>query len=151
VLHGDYKLRHVWADRGSIQVFDFGNVHAGDCYADVASFLVELSVLRLGSPSFDSKKIDRYSEAVLSGYFTTERPPLLGFYTVEALLKKWMRRLRSWSRTAMVSRLQMGARRVGAAPLVERLYLDRWFMARVRESLDAGVAQDMESSGELRG
>ena len=148
MLHGDYKLRHVWASPGSIQVLDFGNVHTGDCYVDVASFLVELSVLRLGSPWFDSKRVSRYAGAFLSGYFSTEPSPLLGFYLVEALLKKWMRRLRSWSRTAAAARLQACARGVGAASLVERFYIDRWFEARVRESLDRRVAQDVESSVE---
>ena len=138
VLHGDYKLRHVWASGGSIQVLDFGNVHAGDCYVDVAYFLVELSVLRLGSPWFDSRKANRYSRAFLNGYFTTEPPPLVGFYVVEALLKKWIRRLRSWSRTTMATRFQTCAKKVGVAPLVERVYIDRWFDARIREAL-AGV------------
>ena len=136
VLHGDYKLRHIWASGGTIQVLDFGNVHPGDCYVDVAYFLVELSVLRLGSPWFDSKKVNRYSRAFLDGYFTTEPPPLVGFYVVEALLKKWARRLRSWSRTSMASRFQACAKKAGVAPLVERGYIDRWFDARVREALD---------------
>jgi hypothetical protein len=53
LLHGDYKLRHIWASPGSIQVFDFGNVHTGPCYVDVAAFLVELSALKLGHPWFE--------------------------------------------------------------------------------------------------
>ncbi len=136
ILHGDYKLRHIWASQGSIQVLDFGNVHPGDCYVDVASFLVELSVLRLGSPWFDSKRVSRYSQAFLDAYFTGEPPPLLGLYVAEALLKKWTRRLRTWSRTTMAARFQACAQKVGVASLVERVYIDRWFDARVRESLD---------------
>jgi hypothetical protein len=30
------KARHIWAGTDSIQVFDFGNVHTGPCYADAA-------------------------------------------------------------------------------------------------------------------
>jgi hypothetical protein len=136
LLHGDYKLRHVWASPGSIQVFDFGNVHVGDCYVDVASFLVELGVLRLGSPWFDAQRVSRYCEAFLSGYFPGGPPPVLNLYVVDGLLKKWIRRLRMWSRTAVVARLHTYARRVGANALVDRWYLDRWFAARVRESLE---------------
>ena len=139
VLHGDYKLRHIWATPDGIQVFDFGNVHAGDCYADIALFLVELSVLRLGNPWFQSRKAGRYAEAFLGGYFPAEPPPLVGLYVVEALLKKWRRRLRRWSKATMAATLQTCARRMGAAPVVDRWYVDRWFAARIEESLGAVV------------
>jgi hypothetical protein len=58
---------------------------------------------------------------------------------VEALMKKWMRRRRTWSRTTIASTLQTCVRRIGAKPLVERWYLDRWFCARIRESLEMVV------------
>jgi hypothetical protein len=134
LLHGDYKLRHIWASPDSIQVFDFGNVYNGACYVDVAAFLVELSVLKLGHPWFESDKVRRYSETFLRGYFPMQPPPLLGLYVVEGLLKKWMRRRRTWSRTRVASRLQTCVRYVGAKSLVERWYLDRWFAARIREA-----------------
>jgi hypothetical protein len=137
MLHGDYKLRHIWARPEAIQVFDFGNVHTGDCYGDVASFLVELTVLRLGAPWFDARKIARYSDAFLGEYFGTgPAAPLLQIYVAEGLLKKWVRRLRRWSRAGVVARAQACARKLGAASLVDRLYLDRWFEARIQESLD---------------
>jgi hypothetical protein len=141
MLHGDYKLRHIWASRGSIQVFDFGNVHEGHCYVDVAAFLVELSALRLGHPWFDRQTLAKYTETFLHGYFAAPGPQLLGLYIVEALLKKWVRRRRTWSRTAAASRVQTCVRRVGAKGLVERWYLDRWFIARINESLQmaAGI------------
>jgi hypothetical protein len=63
-------------------------------------------------------------------------PPLLGLYVVEGLFKKWMRRRRTWSRTRVASRLQTCVRRMGAKSLVERWYLDRWFVGRIREALD---------------
>jgi hypothetical protein len=136
LLHGDYKLRHIWASPGSIQVFDFGNVSTGACYVDVAAFLVELSVLKLGHPWFESDRVRRYSETFLRGYFPIQPPPLLGLYVVEGLLKKWMRRRRTWSRTRVASGLQTCVRRMGAKSLVERWYLDRWFVGRIREALD---------------
>ncbi len=139
LLHGDYKLRHIWANPDAIEVFDFGNVHVGPCYVDVAAFLVELSVLRLGHPWFDTEKVRRYSETFLHAYFPTQPPALLSFYVVEALLKKWMRRRRTWSRTSTASTLHTYARRIGAKSLVERWYLDRWFVARIRESLEMGA------------
>jgi Ser/Thr protein kinase RdoA (MazF antagonist) len=135
LLHGDYKLRHIWARPGSIQVFDFGNVHTGACYVDVAAFLVELSVLRLGHPWFEAQRVERYSQAFLHGYFTMRPPAVLGLFVVEALLKKWMRRRRTWSRTSTASTLHAYVRRIGAKSLVERWYLDRWFAARIREAL----------------
>jgi hypothetical protein len=136
LLHGDYKLRHIWASTGSIQVFDFGNVHTGPCYVDVAAFLVELSVLRLGHPWFDSERVNRYTDTFLRAYFPMQPPPLVSLFVVEALMKKWMRRRRTWSRTSVASRLQTYVRRLGAKSLIERLYLDRWFAARIRESLE---------------
>jgi Ser/Thr protein kinase RdoA (MazF antagonist) len=136
LLHGDYKLRHIWAGPESIQVFDFGNVHTGPCYVDVAAFLVELSVLKLGHPWFDTERVRRYTETFLRNYFPMQPPQLLGLFVTEALLKKWMRRRRTWSRTAVASTLHTYARRMGAKSLVERWYLDRWFIARTRESLE---------------
>ncbi|RPI56953.1 MAG: hypothetical protein EHM55_03530 [Acidobacteria bacterium] len=136
LLHGDYKLRHIWASPDAIEVFDFGNVHPGPCYVDVAAFLVELSVLKLGHPWFETDRVRRYSETFLRAYFPMQPPPLLSFYVVEALLKKWMRRRRTWSRTSAASTLHTCVRRMGAKSLVERWYLDRWFVARIRESLE---------------
>ncbi len=138
LLHGDYKLRHIWASHEFIQVFDFGNVHPGPCYVDVAAFLVELSVLKLGHPWFESRKVQSYTETFLRGYFPMQPPQLLGLYVVEALLKKWIRRRRTWSRTSVASTLHTALRRVGAKSLVERWYLDRWFAARIHESLEMG-------------
>ena len=136
LLHGDYKLRHIWATESAIQVFDFGNVHAGPCYVDVAAFLVELSVLKLGHPWFERRRVRAYTETFLRGYFPMQPPQLLGFFVVESLLKKWMRRRRTWSRTSVASTLQGCLKHLGARSLVERWYLDRWFAARIRESLE---------------
>jgi Ser/Thr protein kinase RdoA (MazF antagonist) len=136
LLHGDYKLRHIWASPGSIQVFDFGNVHTGPCYVDVAAFLVELSALKLGHPWFEWQTVHHYTDTFLRAYFPMQPPQLLGLFVTEALLKKWMRRRRTWSRTRVGSTLHACVKHIGAKSLIERWYLDRWFIARVRESLD---------------
>ena len=117
-------------------MFDFGNVHHGPAYVDVAAFLVELSVLKLGHPWFEADRVHRYTEAFLRAYFPMQPPPLLSFFVVEALLKKWMRRRRTWSRTSTASTLHTCVRRLGAKSLVERWYLDRWFVTRIREALE---------------
>jgi hypothetical protein len=134
-LHGDYKPRHIWATPDSIQVIDFGNSHEGDCYKDIAAFLVELKVLPLINPWFDGRKSLRYSEAFLNGYFNGCVPGVLRFYMIEALLKKWERRLVRWSGNKFVIEIQRCLRRVGSAEIFEHLYLNRWFGARVRELL----------------
>jgi hypothetical protein len=133
-LHGDYKPRHIWANPDSIQVIDFGNSHEGECFSDVAAFLVELEVLSLINPWFNEKRILAYSEAFLNGYFDGgSLPVVLRFYMVEALLKKWERRLVRWSGNKFVGEIQRCLRWVGAAEMFERLYLNRWFTARVRK------------------
>jgi Phosphotransferase enzyme family len=133
-LHGDYKPRHIWAAPDSIQVIDFGNSHEGECYRDIAAFLVELRVLCLINPWFNEKKILAYSDAFLNGYFDGGCVPIvLRFYIIEALLKKWERRLARWSANGFVLEIQRGLRRFGVATIFERLYLNRWFAARIQE------------------
>ena len=114
-LHGDYKPRHIWAAPDSTQVIDFGNSHEGDCYNDIAAFLVELEVLPLINPCFDVKKSLAYSEAFLNGYFNGCVPDVLRFYIIEVLLKKWERRLTRWSGNKFVIEMQRCLRRVGGA------------------------------------
>src|SRR6185503_14905233 len=43
-IHGDCKLRHVWATADGIQVLDFGNTKIGDSWLDPAALVVELSL-----------------------------------------------------------------------------------------------------------
>jgi thiamine kinase-like enzyme len=134
MLHGDYKPRHIWATPNAIQVIDFGNSHEGDCYRDVAAFLVELKLLSLIRPWFGAHSSDAHSEAFLAGYFNGGAvPAVLRLYMIEALLKKWERRLRRWSRNSFVLEVQRYLRRLKAAETVEALYLNRWFTARIEE------------------
>ena len=47
LVHGDCKLRHVWATSDGIQVLDFGNAKVGDSWIDPAALVVELSLYSL--------------------------------------------------------------------------------------------------------
>jgi hypothetical protein len=132
-VHGDYKLRHIWTDGEALQVLDFGNVHEGPCDEDVAGLLVELSLLRLGSPWTSRGREDRLWSAFLDAYAGDGR--LLPFAVIDGLLKKWHRRVSRWSRSTMGARLQSGLRVVGLEGLATRYYLNRWFAGRVRREL----------------
>lgn len=132
VLHGDFKLRHVWAASDKIQVLDFGNVHAGDCYEDVAAFLVELELLTLATPVTRHAVVARCAAAFLGGYLGDElRPPMLSYYLVDALLKKWLRRLKRWDHGPILSTVQGGLERLGLKRAIDRLWLDPWFLRRI--------------------
>ena len=48
----------------------------GPCYVDVAAFLVELSVLRLGHPWFESERCAGISETFLHAYFPMQPPAI---------------------------------------------------------------------------
>lgn len=136
-LHGDYKLRHVWATRDAIQVLDFGNVHEGDCYEDVAAMLVELRVLCLARPFASPASADRYARAFLQGYFGEDRiPPLLHCYVIESLAKKWSRRLLRWTGHPVAGAVQAGLERLGLKGAVDRLWLDRWFIRAIHVELE---------------
>lgn len=135
MLHGDLKLRHVWGRAEGIEVLDFGNVHEGECYKDVAAFLVEIGVLTLGRPWGRADRAG-YSRAFLDGYLQGERPsPLLPHYVVDSLLKKWGRRIRRWGGAGVPSLAQRGLERLGAKRAVDRLWLDRWFRREIETQL----------------
>lgn len=135
VLHGDLKLRHVWGRASGIEVLDFGNVHEGECYKDVAAFLVELLVLTLGRP-LGGRPQDGYSQAFLDGYLRGEAPSLLlHHYIVESLLKKWSRRLRRWTNDPVSSLVQRGLEAIRVKNAVDRLWLDRWFRQAIEGQL----------------
>jgi hypothetical protein len=132
VLHGDYKARHVWATDDAIQVLDFGNVNKDDCYVDVAAFVVELAVMALWRPWIDARQIDDWTDTFLRAYFAGEPPSIVRLHIADALLKKWHRRLVSWSWGVQpVRMLHRALSAVGAAQYLERQYVDRWFAARL--------------------
>lgn len=134
-LHGDFKLRHVWARREGIEVLDFGNVQEGACYRDVAAFLVEIAVLALGRIR-SRREQTSFARAFLDGYLQGEGPsPVVRWYVIESLLKKWGRRLQRWSSAGIPSIVQRGLERIGMKRAVDRLWLDRWFRREIEAEL----------------
>jgi hypothetical protein len=144
VLHGDYKLKHIWATPGGIEVLDFGNTHEGDCYVDVAALLVESITWRLGRPWIGRRRLERHTRPFLHAYFGGDPPPVFWLYVVESLLKKWSRRLVRWSggnSTPWAVAVQQHVQRARAMTVTSHVYLNRWFAGQIREALDrAGSA-----------
>ncbi len=137
-LHGDYKLRHIYTYEGGIEVLDFGNSLEGDCSLDIAAFVVEVEVFALGNPRVNRERLQVLTEAFLEGYFEgMPVPPTTCLYVVDALLKKWERRIIRWSpaRAALAIQGLLHATRIG--PILQRAYLDPWFGARIRHWLAA--------------
>ncbi|HEY2923917.1 MAG TPA: phosphotransferase [Candidatus Eisenbacteria bacterium] len=138
LLHGDYKLRHIYTYEGGIEVLDFGNSLEGDCSLDIAAFVVEVEVFALSNPRVNHERLQMLTEAFLEGYFEgMPVPPTTCLYVVDALLKKWERRIIRWSpaRAALAIQGLLHATRIG--PILERAYLDPWFRARIRHWLAA--------------
>jgi hypothetical protein len=144
VLHGDYKLKHIWATPAGIEVLDFGNTHEGDCYVDVAALLVESITWRLGRPWIGRTRLERHTRPFLQAYFRGDPPPVFWLYVAESLLKKWSRRLVRWSggnSTPWAVAVQQHVQRARAMRLTSHLYLNRWFAVQIREAFDrAGSA-----------
>jgi Ser/Thr protein kinase RdoA (MazF antagonist) len=139
-LHGDFRLRHIWASAEGIEVLDFGNVHEGDCYADVASLLVELMMVRLGRPFVSRRLVDGYIETFVEAYFQGSPPPILQYYVIDRLFKKWGRWLARWNDPAKeawwAAMLQRSLQFAHATGVTNYMYVSRWFTARIREALE---------------
>lgn len=132
LVHGDCKLRHVWATADGIQVLDFGNSKTGDSWIDPAALVVELSLFSLWSARLDSGPKVADIRRLLYAYFDGPPPPAFALYVVDGLLKKWHRRLRNWGAGAGVNRLHKSLKRAGLDKPLERLYIDRWFTTQIR-------------------
>jgi aminoglycoside phosphotransferase (APT) family kinase protein len=131
-LHGDFKLRHIFATENAIQVLDFGNSWFGDCQRDVAAFLVEVVVRSLWKPWWRQFCIQQYCEAFLRGYYGAAGPPLtLRLYVAEYMLKKWNRRLAVWADSVALKLLQYTLGACHIRRTLERGYLNRWFESRI--------------------
>jgi Ser/Thr protein kinase RdoA (MazF antagonist) len=139
VLHGDFRLRHIWASPDSIEVLDFGNVHEGDCYADVASLVVELMMARLGRPFVSRRLVDEYIGTFLQAYFQGQPPRIVEYYVIDRLFKKWGRWLARWnnptSEAWWAATVQRWLQLAHATGVTNRMYVSRWFVARIREAL----------------
>ena len=131
-IHGDCKLRHIWATPDQIQVLDFGNTSIGDAWLDPAALVVELSLYSLWTTRMDAASKVEDIRALLRAYFDGPPPPAFALYVVDALLKKWHRRLRSWGAGTGLSRLQETLRTARLDTVIDRLYIDRWFATQVR-------------------
>jgi Ser/Thr protein kinase RdoA (MazF antagonist) len=140
VLHGDFRLRHIWASPEGIEVLDFGNVHEGDCYADVASLVVELMMVRLGRPFVSRRLVDGYIETFLEAYFRADPPAIFEYYVIDRLFKKWGRWLARWNDPAKeawwAATVQRCLRLAHATGVTNQIYVSRWFVARIREALE---------------
>ena len=141
VIHGDFRLRHIWATPEGIEVLDLGNAHEGDRYYDVASLVVELMTVRLGRPLVGRQRIDEYIRAFLDAYFDGEPPRVFWFYVIDRLFKKWGRWLSRWNRPGKqpwwsAATLQKYVRLVHGTSLANQLYVSPWFAARIKEALE---------------
>ncbi|HEY7449674.1 MAG TPA: aminoglycoside phosphotransferase family protein [Vicinamibacterales bacterium] len=140
LIHGDFRLRHIWASTDGIEVLDFGNVHEGDCYVDVASLLVELMMIRLGRPFGSRQLVEGYIETFVEAYFQGNPPGILQYYVIDRLFKKWGRWLVRWNdpaqRAGWAATVQLWLRSAHATGLTNQMYVSRWFAARIREALE---------------
>jgi streptomycin 6-kinase len=141
VLHGDFRLRHIWATPEGIEVLDLGNAHEGDCYYDVASLVVELMTVRLGRPLIGRRRVDEYIDAFLDAYFSGDTPPrVFWFYVIDRLFKKWGRWLSRWNHPSKqtswsAAALHQCAQLIHGTSVANHLYVSPWFAARITESL----------------
>jgi hypothetical protein len=131
-VHGDCKLRHVWATETGIQVLDFGNAKVGDAWIDPAALVVELSLYSLWTSRLDSAPKVADMRTLLNAYFGGPPPPAFALHVVDCLLKKWHRRLRKWGPGAGLTRLHRSLKTTGLDKGLERLYIDRWFIGQIR-------------------
>ena len=132
VIHGDCKLRHVWATNDRIQVLDFGNTKLGDSWIDPAALVVELTLASLWSSRFGTPTHTPHMRVLLDAYFSGRPPDAFWLYVADTLFKKWHRRLRKWGPGAGISRIRQSLRRVRLDKSVERLYIDRWFSSQIQ-------------------
>ena len=132
LVHGDCKLRHVWATEAGIQVLDFGNAKVGDSWMDPAALVVELSLYSLWTHRLDSAARIGEIRTLLDAYFGGPAPRAFSLYVVDCLLKKWHRRLRNWGSGSGLQRLRRTLSTAGLDTHVDRLYIDRWFTSQVR-------------------
>ncbi len=132
LVHGDCKLRHVWATENGIQVLDFGNAKPGDSWIDPAALVVELSLYSLWTRRLDSSAKLPDIRTLLNAYFEGPPPAAFSLYVVDCLLKKWHRRLRKWGPGAGITRLHNSLKTARLDKSLERLYIDRWFSGQIR-------------------
>jgi hypothetical protein len=144
LVHGDCKLRHVWATAEGIQVLDFGNTKTGDSWMDPAALVVELSLYSLWSRRIDSGPQVPDIRTLVHSYFGGPPPPSFSLSVVDCFLKKWHRRLRSWGAGPGMTRLRRSLQTAGLDKPLERLYIDRWFTTQIRAWLSLAEGRPPE-------
>lgn len=145
LLHGDYKLRHIWASETGLQVLDFGNVHHGPVVEDLAAFIVELEVMELGRWTRPTPGARELSAVFLESYGALHAPPLLSLQLILARIKKWSRRRARISSSRSARRVQHLLRLTRTHHVVQRRYLDPWFADRIEAELSWLAGQDARS------
>lgn len=134
-VHGDLKLRHVWAAPDRLDVIDFGNVHTAPNVEDLAAFVVELELLELGQRVRSGCIPSDMAAVFLDAYGHIETPALLGLELALVRVKKWARRRARFSTSPRGHRLQKLLRRSGMDGLAMRRYIDPWFLRRIDDEL----------------
>lgn len=134
-VHGDYKLRHIWADTNALQVLDFGNCHDAFIVEDLAAFIIELEVRDLGALRLRRPLTTTASAVFLEAYGPIASPGILSLQLIFARLKKWQRRRRRFSRSRTARRLQSVLATTGTAEVFLSTYVDPFFVKRVESEL----------------
>jgi hypothetical protein len=139
MLHGDFRLRHIWATSEGIEVLDLGNAHEGDCYADVAALVVELMMLQLGRPFVSRRLVDAQIRAFTDAYFSGEPPSIFWFYVIDRLFKKWGRWMSRWNSPTKdvwwAATVQQCVQLFRGTRVTNQMYVSRWFGAHILETL----------------
>ena len=135
LVHGDYKLRHVWTTPLRMEVLDFGNVHVAPVVEDIAAFLVELEVAEFGAMRNSGPRTPALAAAFLDGYGPINTPATLSLQLVLARMKKWARRRRKPSSSRAARRVQQLLQLTGTDGFARRQWIDPFFLSRVDAEL----------------
>jgi aminoglycoside phosphotransferase (APT) family kinase protein len=135
LVHGDFKLRHIWTTPTRMEVLDFGNVHTAPVVEDLAAFLVELEVAEFGAVRSSSPGATALAAAFLDGYGPIATPGTLALQLTLARLKKWARRRHKPSASSAARGVQQLLKLTGTDELARRQLIDPWFLARIETEI----------------
>ncbi|HTU99450.1 MAG TPA: phosphotransferase [Luteitalea sp.] len=135
LVHGDYKLRHIWTTAQRMEVLDFGNAHVAPVAEDLAAFIVELEVGEFGALRPAQPGAHATAGAFLEAYGPIPTPRVLSLQLVLARMKKWARRREKLSSSSTGRNVQRLLRLTGTEDMARRQILDPWFLGRVEPEL----------------
>ena len=137
-LHGDFKLRHIFATTERIVPIDFGNEMVGNTFDDVARLLVEIRLLNYGLVLPVRQELPRYlQQQFLRGYFGAPQwPPLLHYQYIIWLWAKWDRRFKKFATNPIIKKLERGLRSLGIKHVINHTYVNGWFQRELNNELD---------------